>query len=58
MKRLGKSLTGGNFHIDVEASDTVASVKQTIQASKGHLAENQKLIYAGKILRYEKTISD
>ena len=36
MKLLVKSLTGGSFHIDVEASDTVATVKQNIQASKGH----------------------
>ena len=58
MKLLVKSLTGGSFHIDVEASDTVATVKQNIQASKGHQAEHQKLIYAGKILSDEKTVGE
>ena len=58
MKLLVKSLTGGSFHVDVEASDTVATVKQNIQASQGHLAEYQKLIYSGKILSDEKTMGE
>lgn len=58
MKLLVKSLTGGNFHIDVESSDTVATVKQNIQASQGHSAEHQKLIYSGKILSDEKTMGE
>lgn len=33
-------------------------MKQSIQASQGHPAENQKLIFSGKILADEKTIGD
>jgi len=58
MRLLVKSLAGGNFHIDVEPSDSVGSVKQKIQASQGHPAENQKLIYSGKILADEKNMGE
>lgn len=36
----------------------MASVKQSIQSSQGHAAENQKLIFSGKILSDEKTIGE
>ncbi|WFD36428.1 UV excision repair protein rad23 [Malassezia cuniculi] len=58
MKLLFKSLAGGNFHLDVETTDTVLQVKQKIQEEKGHAAELQKLIYAGKILTDDKTLGD
>lgn len=58
MKLLFKSLAGGNFHLDVEVTDTVAKVKQSIQASQGHATELQKLIHSGKILSDDKTLGD
>ena len=33
-------------------------VKQSIQASQGHPAENQKLIFSGKILADDKTVAE
>lgn len=51
-----KTLQQKVFHIDAELSDTVADLKKKIQESQGHPAENQKIIFAGKILPDEKTV--
>ena len=66
MKLLVKSLAGGNFHLDVEPSDTVCiselikiqSVKEKVQKQQGHATEQQKLIFSGKILENSKLIQD
>lgn len=58
MKLLVKSLTGGNFHLDVETTDSVSAVKRKIEESQGFAAENQKLIYSGKILSDDKTMGE
>ncbi|WFD32043.1 UV excision repair protein rad23 [Malassezia sp. CBS 17886] len=57
MKLLVKSLAGGNFHVDVDPSDTIESVKKHIETAQGHAVENQKLIFAGKILTNDKTVA-
>lgn len=41
---------------DVEPSTTIADVKKRIEASQGHEAALQKLIYSGKILADDKTV--
>ena len=44
--------------IDVEPSDTVENVKQKVQDRIGIAVENQRLIYAGKELENNRTLSD
>ncbi|WFC95500.1 UV excision repair protein rad23 [Malassezia brasiliensis] len=56
MKLLVKSLAGGNFHLDVEPSETIGAVKESIHKQQGHAVELQKLIFSGKILENDKTI--
>ncbi|KAI0085192.1 hypothetical protein BDY19DRAFT_460817 [Irpex rosettiformis] len=51
-----KTLQQKVFQLDAEASDTVGDLKKKIQELQGHLVENQKLIFSGKILDDEKTI--
>lgn len=58
MKLLVKPLGGGNFHLDVEPSAKIASVKEQIQESQGHAVDLQKLIFSGKILDNDKTIEE
>ncbi|KAF8622362.1 hypothetical protein AX15_007092 [Amanita polypyramis BW_CC] len=42
--------------VEVEVSDSIASLKSKIQESQGHHIELQKIIYSGKILADDKTI--
>jgi len=53
-----KTLQQNTFKVEIEASQTVAELKNKIEADKGDAfpAEGQKLIYAGKILADENTI--
>ncbi|KAF8744941.1 hypothetical protein AX14_012766 [Amanita brunnescens Koide BX004] len=44
------------FHVDVDVSETIASLKSKIQQSQGHPATLQKIIYSGKILPDVETI--
>jgi len=44
------------FHIDLEGSDTIATLKEKIQESQKHDVASQKIIYAGKILSDDKTV--
>lgn len=44
--------------IDVEPSDTIENVKQKIQDRIGVAIEDQRLIYAGKELENNRTLSD
>lgn len=53
-----KTLTGKTIHCDVDASDTVAGVKQKIQDSEGIPPEQMRLIYAGRQLDDTRTMSD
>lgn len=52
-----KTLKGGKFIVDVEASNTVAQVKEIIEKEKSDLAApNMKLIHSGKVLKDDVAI--
>ena len=51
-----KSLDGKTLTLDVEASDTVATLKKKL-AAKGIDSAQGKLIFAGKVLENDKTLS-
>jgi len=53
-----KTLTGKSVYLDVEPSHTIAEVKSKIQESEGIPAEHQRLIFSGKQLDDDKTLSD
>ena len=53
-----KTLTGKTITLEVETNDSIDAIKAKIQEKEGIPPENQKLVFAGKVLEDGKTLSD
>ncbi len=53
-----KTLSGKTTTLDLDRADTIASVKNRIQEKEGIAQGEQRLIFGGKQLEDDRTLSD
>ncbi|KDQ21499.1 hypothetical protein BOTBODRAFT_150357 [Botryobasidium botryosum FD-172 SS1] len=58
MKIPFKTVDRKDFQVDADPSDTIASLKEKINAAHGHPVANQKIIFSGQVLQDAKTVED